>query len=293
MKATRGLHNNFGCYNFAYRRGSMFPTLAYQSKWPNEWAKEWFYMKNDLIAWADISRIIQSPFATNFGFNKPTCYVNFEAQAVVVAFNAVSTYIGTRYLVQEYLDFKMWSLGAEWDMSKVSVWDASDAELRLIRLRYKYRFEDEFGEPSESWLDYVEAKCNEILDNFSKLEVEALLLAFGAQKRRRLNRVFDTIRFFYLDYVVMAQDLKKRKKKVTTRPSKVLNIHVGSTPQASEEILENKLFFDFGYDYCGFCFINFVLLKIFRLHPKPGLKLKSKCSLLWGPKKQRLKRLLT
>jgi hypothetical protein len=24
MKATRGLHNNFGCYRFAYRRGAMF-----------------------------------------------------------------------------------------------------------------------------------------------------------------------------------------------------------------------------------------------------------------------------
>jgi hypothetical protein len=28
-KATRGLLNNFGCYNFAYRRGAMFPNLAY------------------------------------------------------------------------------------------------------------------------------------------------------------------------------------------------------------------------------------------------------------------------
>jgi hypothetical protein len=36
-KATRGLHNNFGCYNFAYRRGSMFPILAYRSKWEKEW----------------------------------------------------------------------------------------------------------------------------------------------------------------------------------------------------------------------------------------------------------------
>jgi hypothetical protein len=28
-KAKRGMHNNFGCYNFAYQRGSMFPVLAY------------------------------------------------------------------------------------------------------------------------------------------------------------------------------------------------------------------------------------------------------------------------
>jgi hypothetical protein len=65
-KATRGLHNNFGCYNFTYRRGSMFSVLAYRSKWPNKWAKEWFYMKKDLTVWADILGIIQYPIATNF-----------------------------------------------------------------------------------------------------------------------------------------------------------------------------------------------------------------------------------
>jgi hypothetical protein len=88
-KATRGLNNNFGCYNFTYRRSLMFLALAYRSKW----AKEWFYMKNDLTAWADILGIIQSPIVTSFGFKKPTCYVNFEAQAAIVAFDVVSTYI--------------------------------------------------------------------------------------------------------------------------------------------------------------------------------------------------------
>jgi hypothetical protein len=66
---------NFGCYNFAYRRGSMFSALAYRSKWE----KEWFYMKNDLFAWANKLDIIQSPIVTSFSFKKPTCYVNFEA----------------------------------------------------------------------------------------------------------------------------------------------------------------------------------------------------------------------
>jgi hypothetical protein len=66
-KATRGLHNNFGCYNFAYRRGSMFPALAYRSKWLNEWVKKWFYMKNDLTTRVDIKGIIQTPIVTRFG----------------------------------------------------------------------------------------------------------------------------------------------------------------------------------------------------------------------------------
>jgi hypothetical protein len=171
------------------------------------------------------------------------CYVNFEAQAIIVAFNDVSTYIGTRDLVQEYLAFKMWLWTAKWDIPKVAEGDALDVEPELIRLRYKYRFEDEFEEPNDGWLDYVEAKCNEIIGNFSKSEVEALQQAFGAQKRHRLNRVFDAIEFFNHDYHVMAHDSKKRKKKVTIRRSKVPKIYAGSIPQASEEILLNKFFF--------------------------------------------------
>jgi hypothetical protein len=56
---TRGLHNNFGGYKFAYQRDVMFSALAYQSKWPNEWAKEWFYMKNDLNEQTDIKELFR------------------------------------------------------------------------------------------------------------------------------------------------------------------------------------------------------------------------------------------
>jgi hypothetical protein len=116
-----------------------------------------------------------------------------------------------RDLVQEFLVFKTWPLSAKWDMPMMSEGDASDIEPRLFRLRYKYIFEDEFGEPSDGWLDYVEARCNKILGNYSKSEAEALQQAFGVRKRHRLNRVFDAIGFFYPDYPVMVQVLKKRK----------------------------------------------------------------------------------
>jgi hypothetical protein len=55
----------------------------------------------------------------------------------------------------------MWPLVAEWDMPKVYEGDSSDAEPSLVRLRYKYRFEDVFGEPSDGWLDYVEASYDD------------------------------------------------------------------------------------------------------------------------------------
>jgi hypothetical protein len=40
-----GLHENFGCYNFAYRKTTKFPVISYQSKWPAGWKSEWFYVK--------------------------------------------------------------------------------------------------------------------------------------------------------------------------------------------------------------------------------------------------------
>ena len=63
-------------------------------------------------------------------------------------------------------NLQTWPLAAEWDMLKMSEGDALDAEPGLVRLRYKYRFEDEFGEPSDG--------C----------------------------RVFDAIGFFYPDYPI-------------------------------------------------------------------------------------------
>jgi hypothetical protein len=48
-------------------------------------------------------------------------------------------------LLREFLTFKIWPLVAEWEIPKMSEEDASDGEPRLVRLCYKYKFEDEFG----------------------------------------------------------------------------------------------------------------------------------------------------
>jgi hypothetical protein len=60
--------------------------------------------------------------------------------------------------------------------------DILDAEPGLVRLHYKYKFKEEFGEPCDEWLDFIEGKCNEILGNCSKPEAEALYRAFVARK---------------------------------------------------------------------------------------------------------------
>jgi hypothetical protein len=42
-----GLHENFGCYNFAYRKDTKAPVLSYRTKWLTGWKGEWFYIKAD------------------------------------------------------------------------------------------------------------------------------------------------------------------------------------------------------------------------------------------------------
>jgi hypothetical protein len=40
-----GLHENFGSYNFAYRKDMKTPVISYRTKWPTGWKNEWFYVK--------------------------------------------------------------------------------------------------------------------------------------------------------------------------------------------------------------------------------------------------------
>jgi hypothetical protein len=64
--------------------------------------------------------------------------------------------------------------------------------------------------------------------------------AFAAQKRQRLNHVFDAIGFFNPNNPNMVQDSKKRKRRVTMKRSKVPKTQSKLTPQASKEILVQR-----------------------------------------------------
>jgi hypothetical protein len=70
----------------------------------------------------------------------------------------------------------------------------------LVRLKYTFRFGDQFVEPDDDWLKCVENTSNELLGAYSKSEDNALSAAFGSRKNKRLNRVFDAIGFVYPDY---------------------------------------------------------------------------------------------
>jgi hypothetical protein len=69
----------------------------------------------------------------------------------------------------------------------------------LVRLKYTFRFRDQFIEPDDDWLKCVENTSDE-LRAYSKSEDNALSAAFGSRKKKRLNRVFDAIGFVYPDY---------------------------------------------------------------------------------------------
>jgi hypothetical protein len=70
----------------------------------------------------------------------------------------------------------------------------------LVRLKYTFRFGDQFIEPDDDWLKCVENISDELLGAYSKSEDNALSAAFGSRKKKRLNRVFDGIGFVYPDY---------------------------------------------------------------------------------------------
>jgi hypothetical protein len=63
-------HNNFGCYSFVARSGSSSPVPTFRKRWPGDWMKEWFYVKNDLKVREDIKEIIMRPIWQRFGLSE-------------------------------------------------------------------------------------------------------------------------------------------------------------------------------------------------------------------------------
>jgi hypothetical protein len=67
MAREDGLHENFCCYNFAYRNDMKTPVVSYRAKWPTGWKSEWFYVKID----EKKEKLVQSPFNMTLGGSMP------------------------------------------------------------------------------------------------------------------------------------------------------------------------------------------------------------------------------
>jgi hypothetical protein len=160
--------------------------------------KEWFYVKNDLKAREDIKDIIMRPIWQRFGLRKPKVDIDEAAEECRRAFGIVSSFIGTRDLIQEHIAFRVWPLVEKWEMPKETITKSDEGG--LVRLKYTFRYEGKFVEPDDDWLKCIKATSDELLGPYSKAEDNALSVAFGSRKKKRLNRVFDAIGFMYPDY---------------------------------------------------------------------------------------------
>jgi hypothetical protein len=203
-----GLHENFGCYNFAYRKTTKFPVISYRSKWPTGWKSEWFYVKVD----DDKEKLVQSPLELIFEETRPPCNMTPEGptQIALAEFRVIAEHIDTRDLVQKFLAFKVFPTMKEWAMPKL---EGKKKEGELIRLPYHYKFKRHFKVPCQEWLDTIEVMCNEILGNYSKKEDQLMTVAFGTRLKRRLNRVIDATGFEYPDYERLDKGAEGQKRK--------------------------------------------------------------------------------
>src|SRR6187455_3084591 len=203
-----GLHENFGCYNFAYRKTMKFPVISYRSKWPAGWKSEWFYVKVD----EDKEKLVQSPLELTFGETRPRCRMEVEGPtwAALGEFKIIAGHIGTRDLVQEFLAFRVFPTMKEWTMPKL---EGEKKKGELVRLPYHYKFKKYFKVHCQECLDTIEIMSNEILGNYSKKEDQLMTAAFGTRPKRRLNRVMDAIDFEYPDYERLDKGAEGQKRK--------------------------------------------------------------------------------
>ena len=227
-----GLHENFGCYNFAYRKTAKFPVISYRSKWPAGWKSEWFYVKVD----EDKEKLVQSPLELTFGETRPHCNMTPEGQTqrAMDEFRIIAEHIGTRDLVQEFLAFRVFPTLKKWEMPKLK---GEKKEGDLVRLPYHFKFKKYFKKPCQEWLDTVEVMCNEILGNYSKKEDQLMTAAFGTRPKRRLNRVLDALGFEYPDYAQLNKDAEGQRRK---REAEALNKDEEQPPK-KKKIVKRKI----------------------------------------------------
>ena len=107
-------------------------------------------------------------------------------------------FIGTRDLVQEHIAYRVWPLVNDWEMPKEAA--AGSRQGGLVYLKYTFRYNEQFDEPNDEWLNCIEAASDELLGAYTRAEDDAKIVAFGEQGNKRLNRVFDVISFVYPDY---------------------------------------------------------------------------------------------
>jgi hypothetical protein len=113
--------------------------------------------------------MVMCPLALSFGMARPLCNMKpgSPCQLAVAEFRVVAEQISTRDLVQEYLANMISPTLSEWSMPKLKETKKNE----LVRLAYRFKFEKQFKEPCQEWLEMIETMCNEILGNYTKKKI--------------------------------------------------------------------------------------------------------------------------
>jgi hypothetical protein len=188
------------------------------------------------------------PYMVSLGIRRPLIALGNDVQACQIAFSTLCTYIGTRDLVQEHIAYRVWPLANGWEMPKEAA--AGSSQNGLVYLKYTFRYKSQFDGLNDDWLDAIEVTSDELLGAYSKAKDEAMTTAFGAQGKKRLNRVFDVIGCVYPDYCYPTRKQGKKRKATTSATSsgsrskkvKVLTrqprcIEMADVPKLSEEAI--------------------------------------------------------
>jgi hypothetical protein len=126
--------------------------------------------------------MVMSPLTLSFGMTRPLCnmQIGSACQLAKVEFRVVAEQISTRDLVQEYLANRTYPTSSDWVMLKLK---GTKKKHELVQLPYHFKFEKQFKEPCQEWLEMIETMCNEILGNYTKKEDQLMTAAFGTQPK--------------------------------------------------------------------------------------------------------------
>jgi hypothetical protein len=212
------------------------PVLSYRTKWPTGWKSEWFYIKANEKKREKLKTKVMSPLSLSFGLTRPLCRMTSGSpcQQDVAEFRVVAEQISTRDLVQEYLANRTSPTLSEFSMSKLK---GTKKALELVRLPYRFKFEKQFKDPCQEWLEMIETVCNEVLGNYTKKEDQLMTAAFRTRPTRRLNRVMDALNFEYPDYERLNKGAEGAKRK---RVFSVLSRQAARMVKEDEKTLKRR-----------------------------------------------------
>lgn len=125
--------------------------------------------------------IVMSLMRMNFGLTRSiyNMSIGSPAQVAQIAFTTMAEHIGTRDLVQEFLDNRVFSMLYGWGITK----DKEVEKGTLVRLPYRFKEQYVFKRGFADWLEMIEIMCNNIISNFTKKQNQLMTTTFSCRRK--------------------------------------------------------------------------------------------------------------